>query len=169
LKTEIKNPPCHAKGRSFALLLGLAFWTQASVVLGSDLPAAADLRTEAEQAGRLGGPLIVLFSRRDCKYCETVRRDYLKPLENNPQYRNKLLVRQVNQDSDAALTDFRGESTTHARFTGGEKIKLVPVVAFYGQDGKRLAESIVGARLPDFYPSYLDDAIERSIANLKAR
>jgi hypothetical protein len=82
---------------------------------------------------------------------------------------DKLLVRQINQDSDQALVDFRGETTTHARFATGEKIKLVPVVAFYGPNGRRLADSIVGARLPDFYPSYLETAIEQSTAALKAK
>lgn len=68
-----------------------------------------------------------------------------------------------------ALIDFRGEPSTHARFADGEKIKLFPVVAFYGRDGKRLAAPIVGTRLPDFYQSYLDDAIEQSIAALRGR
>lgn len=135
----------------------------------NDLPPAADLRAEATQAALLGGPLVVLYSRRDCKYCETVKRDYLKPLASQPRYRDKLLVRQINQDSDLPLFDFRGEKTTHARFAASEKIKLVPVVAFYGPNGQRLAESIVGARLPDFYPSYLETAVEQSIAAIKAK
>lgn len=135
----------------------------------NDQPPATDLHAEAAQAARLGGPLVVLYSRRDCKYCETVKRDYLKPLASQPRYRDKLLIRQINQDSDQPLLDFRGEQTTHARFAASEKIKLVPVVAFYGPNGQRLAESIVGARLPDFYPSYLETAIEQSIAAVKAK
>jgi thioredoxin-related protein len=134
----------------------------------NDLPLTVDLRAEAEQARQAGGPLIVVFSRPDCKYCETVKRDYLKPLAANPRYLG-VLVRQINQDSDAPLTGFRGEKTTQARFAGTEKIKLVPVVAFYGPDGKRLVEPIVGARLPDFYQTYLEDSIEKSTAALKAR
>ena len=134
----------------------------------NDLPLAVDLRAEAEQARQAGGPLIVVFSRPDCKYCETVKRDYLKPLAGNPRYRD-VMVRQINQDSDAPLTGFRGEMTTQARFASAEKIKLVPVVAFYGPDGKRLVEPIVGARLPDFYQTYLEDSIEKSTAALKAR
>lgn len=135
----------------------------------NDLPPAADLRAEATQGAQLGGPLVVLYSRRDCKYCETVKRDYLKPLATNPRYRDRVLVRQINQDSDQALVDFRGEKTTHASFATGEKIKLVPVVAFYGPNGRRLADPIVGARLPDFYQSYLETAIEQSTAALKAK
>ena len=152
------------------LLAGLLALSAASgLAAGTDLPAAQDLRADADKAARVGGPLIVVFSRQDCKYCETVRRDYLKPLANNPRYRDRVVIRQINQDSDAALVDFRGEATTHARFAGSEKIKLVPVVAFYGPQGKRLAEPIVGARLPDFYPSYLEESVEKSALALKAR
>jgi len=146
------------------LLTVSAFATAA----GNDLPAAVDLRAEATQAKRAGGPLIVVFSRAECRYCETVKRDYLKPLEKNPNF-NGVVIRQINQDSDAAMTDFRGKKTTQASFATAEKISLVPVVAFYGPNGKALADPLVGAGLPDFYQSYLEDAIAKSSAALKAR
>jgi thioredoxin-related protein len=147
-----------------ALLTVSAFATAA----GNDLPAAVDLRAEAARAKRAGGPLIVVFSRAECRYCETVKRDYLKPLEKNPNF-NGVVIRQINQDSDAAMTDFRGKKTTQASFASAEKISLVPVVAFYGPNGKTLADPLVGAGLPDFYQSYLEDAIAKSTAALKAR
>jgi thioredoxin-related protein len=133
----------------------------------TDLPLAVDLRAETREAAAVGAPVIVIYSRKDCKYCETVKRDYLKPLLGNPRYREKIVIRQVNQDSDAVLIDFKGASTTHERLALSEKIKLVPVVAFYGPDGRKLAEPIIGARLADFYLSYLEDAIEQSRRSLK--
>jgi len=134
---------------------------------GHELPAALDLRSEAEQARRLGGPLIILFSRPDCQYCATVRRDYLQPLNANPSYRKQLLVRQINQDSSTPLIDFQGQKTTHAAFASGEKIKLVPVVAFYSPNGQQLTPAIAGLRLPDFYQAYLDEAIALSVHKLQ--
>jgi thioredoxin-related protein len=150
------------------LLAGLALHSLTAGAQNPGLPTAVDLRADAEQAGRGNGPLIVLFSRHDCTYCETIRRNYLKPLVSDSRQRNRIVVRQIDQDSDAALTDFRGEKTTHARFASSEKIKLVPVVAFYGEGGKRLAEPIIGTRLPDFYQSYLDAAIEKSALALRS-
>ena len=140
-------------------------WAMSAAAAGNDLPAAVDLRTEAAQSAAAGRPLVVIFSRADCPYCETVKRDYLKPLAANPRYRD-VPVRQVNQDSDAPLTNFHGEKTTHSRFAGVEKVKLVPVVAFYGPQGRRLADPIIGARLPDFYQSYLEEAIVKATASL---
>ena len=156
--------------RQWAGLLGglILAWLAAPALAATDLPAAVDLRTETAQAARAGGPLIVIYSRQDCKYCEAVKRDYLKPLAASPRYRDRVLIRQINQDGDEqALADFKGVATTHARLATGEKIKLVPVVAFYGPDGRQLAPAIVGARLPDFYQSYLEDAIEQSARALK--
>lgn len=151
------------------LLGGLILaWLAAPSFATTDLPAAVDLRADAARAARAGGPLIVIYSRQDCKYCEAVKRDYLKPLAANPRFRDRVLIRQINQDGETqALTDFKGDTSTHARVATAEKVKLVPVVAFYGPDGRPLANPIVGARLPDFYQSYLEDAVEQSARALK--
>ncbi len=134
----------------------------------SNLPAALDLHQESAIAAKTGGPLIVIYSRADCKYCEAVKRDFLLPLSSNPRFRERVVIRQVNQDGDnQALIDFKGQPTTHAQLAAAEKVKLVPVVAFYGPDGRKLADPIVGARLADFYQSYLEDAIEQSTRALK--
>ena len=42
----------------------------------------------------------------------------------------------------------------------------MPVVAFTDRR-PQLAEPIVGVRLPDFYQSYLDDAIDQASRQLK--
>ena len=162
------NSPFQAVRHGLAAGL-LAFSAASGPAAGTDLPEAQNARADADKAARAGGPLIVVYSRKDCKYCETVKRDYLKPLTANPRYRDKVVIRQINQDSDAPLIDFRGDATTHARFASSEKIKLVPVVAFYGPQGKHLAEPIVGARLPDFYPSYLEESVEKSSLAITTR
>lgn len=134
----------------------------------AELTAAVDLRAEAAAAARHGQPLVVLYSRSDCRYCEDVRRDYLKPLQDSAGRRG-IVVRQINQDGTQPLRDFRGQVATHAAVAAGEKIRMVPVVAFYGADGQKLAAPIVGARLPDFYQSYLDDALAQSAQALRRR
>lgn len=154
--------------RRWARLSGglILAWLATHALAATDLPLAGDLRAEAAQAARSGTPLIVIYSRQDCKYCEAVKRDYLKPLA--ARHPDRLLIRQINQDGETlALTDFKGSVSTHARVAAGEKVKLVPVVAFYGPEGRQLAAPIVGARLPDFYQSYLEDAIEQSARALK--
>lgn len=133
----------------------------------ADLPPAVDLRAEAAAAARHGQPLVILYSRKDCRYCDSVR-TYLQPLLDSPGRRG-LVVRQIDQDSAAPLRDFRGQAASHAGIAAGEKIKLVPVVAFYGPDGRVLAPPIVGARLADYYQSYLDAALEQAAQALRRR
>lgn len=141
-------------------------WAPLPSIAASELLAATDLRADVERAARAGGPLIVLYSRADCKFCKTVKRDYLGPLAADAK-RRQLVIREIAQDRNSALTDFDGKATTHASFTSRQKIKLVPVVAFYGPNGRQLAAPIVGTRIPDFYQGYLDDAIEQSAHKLK--
>lgn len=156
--------------RRLAGLLGglILAWPLQATWSATNLPAAQDLRQETAQAAKAGGPLIVIYSRADCKYCEAIKRDFLLPLAQNPRYRERIVIRQINQDGDnQPLTDFKGQPSTHAQVALAEKVKLVPVVAFYGPDGRRLADPIVGSRLPDFYQSYLEDGIEQSSKALK--
>ena len=155
--------------RRFAGLLGglILACTLSPTLDASELLPAADLRAEAEQAARAGGPLIVLYSRADCKFCKAIKRDFLQPLANDPKAGRRLVIREIGQDRDTPLSDFTGRPSTHAKLSAAEKIKLVPVVAFYGPGGRKLVEPIVGARLPDFYQSYLDDAIEQASRKLK--
>jgi thioredoxin-related protein len=135
---------------------------------GHALPAAVNLSSDAKLASQLGGPLIVLYSRDDCPYCRIVKRNYLQPLLSEPRYQKRVIVREINVDSESTLIDFDGQKTTHSKFAEREKIRFVPVVSFYGPKGLTLAEPIVGSRLPDFYQSYLDDAIKQSILFGKA-
>lgn len=130
------------------------------------VPLAHDLRAESAAAARQGQPLVILFSRSDCPYCEEVRRDHLAPLAAEGP-KTGFRVVQVDQDSAQPLTGFSGEATTHDRFAVAEKVRLVPVVAFYGPDGKRLSETIVGARLPDFYGAYLEKGMQESQRKLR--
>lgn len=140
----------------------------AGQVIAADLPAASDLRAEAASAARSGQPLVVLYSRSDCRYCDSVRKDYLQPLQTSAAHRG-IVVRQINQDSERPLRGFRGQAATHAGIAAEEKVRLVPFVAFYGPDGRQLAPPIVGARIADFYQSYLDAALEQSAQALRRR
>lgn len=139
----------------------------AATLQAAELQRASHLAAEARQAASAGAPLIVIFSRADCVYCKIVKRDYLRVLAADPRYAKRVVIREIAQDSDAPLQDFSGRPTTHALFARQEKIRLVPVVAFYGPGGKTLHEPIVGARLPDFYQSYLEEAVEQASLALK--
>jgi len=167
LKTEIPVL-CGLSGTRLARWF-LPLWLACLPLLvaqANELPTAIDLRHESERARQLGGPLIILFSRHDCKYCATVRHDYLLPISTGQAYRDRIVVRQIDLDSRAPLIDFHGEKTSHEAFAASMKIKLAPVVAFFGPGGQQLAPAIIGVRLPDFYQAYLEEALDQSIRKL---
>lgn len=128
---------------------------------------AHDLAADGRQAAELHIPIVVMFSADHCPYCEQVRRDYIDPLPDHPQYRQRVMVRIVTTDSDFTLTDFNGVETTHTHFAFDQGVSLVPTVRFFGVHGERLAPDLVGALLPDFYLDYLESAINQATRNLR--
>jgi thioredoxin-related protein len=112
-------------------------------------------------------PMLVLYSQTDCSWCTRARREFLLPMQRNAGNRERVVLRQVDIDSDSPLTDFAGHGTTHRRFAQSEHANTTPTVVFYGADGTRLAEAIVGFHIPDFYGAYLDRALDASLTRLR--
>jgi thioredoxin-related protein len=131
------------------------------------LPEATDLAADARLAAARGVPLVVLYSRDDCSWCDKVRREFLGPMSRNPSV--AAVIRELHMDRATALVDFAGRRTTSADFSKQVQAQFAPTVMFHGPDGAALAESIVGFRLADFYGAYLNSAIEESCARLQTR
>lgn len=114
-------------------------------------------------------PLLVLYSRDNCSWCEMVRRNYLIPITNDPAAAQRVLIREVRIAGSATpLTDFAGRATTHAAFAAAAHVSLAPTLDFLDDRGNRLVEPIVGVRLPDFYGAHIDRAIEEALAKFRA-
>jgi hypothetical protein len=126
---------------------------------------ARDLAADGRAAAARQIPLVVLYSRDNCSWCEKVRREHLGPLGRDPA--TAALIREVHIDRDTPLTDFQGRRTTSADFSRQMKARFAPTVMFHGPDGGMLAEPIVGFLLADFYAGYLDRAIQTSRATLR--
>ncbi len=131
------------------------------------LTPATDLAADASRARALHAPLLVLFSEATCPWCERARREHLVPMQNDAAYRDRVLIREVDTGSNAALIDFAGQATTQREFAARFQVRKVPVVATLGPDGALLGEPLVGMA-PDFYQFYLDDAINRGRQKLGA-
>jgi thioredoxin-related protein len=131
------------------------------------LTEATDLAADARLAAARGVPLVLLYSRDDCSWCEKVRREYLGPLSRDPA--TPAVIRELHMDRATVLVDFAGRRTTSAEFSKRIQAQFAPTVMFHGPDGADLAEPIVGFRLADFYGAYLNSAIEESCARLQTR
>jgi thioredoxin-related protein len=149
--------------------LPLALWT-AQGALGADhdsLAPARDLARDGRELRARRLPLLVLYSQKSCSWCDKARREYLLPMQKDAAYRDRLMLRQIDLDSDVPLTDFTGRRTTHSEFARAERARLTPTIAFYGPEGERLSEPIVGLRIADFYGAYLERGIDESLAKLR--
>jgi len=133
------------------------------------LRQATDFAADAREARVLNAPVMVLFSQSWCPWCERVRREYLAPMQRDPAYRNRVLIREVDADAGDALVDFSGAATTQKEYASRFRVAMVPVIVLLGPDGALLSEPMVGMRLPDFYQAYLDEAIDNGRRKLGAR
>lgn len=129
------------------------------------LMEARDLAVDARLAATTGVPLVLLYSRDDCSWCEKLRREHLAPLAREPEA--PALVREVHIDRATPLIDFNGRRTTSADFSRQMQARFAPTVMFHGPSGAVLAEPIVGFILADFYGVFLERAIEASRRQLR--
>lgn len=143
-----------------ALFLAAPAWAQ--MVEARDLAADARLASQRKLA------LLVLFSEAGCPWCERARQEYLIPMQRNPEYQGKVMMREIGIDSSAALVDFAGKKTTHAEFARRRGISMMPTVILMDARGETLAEPLVGYRGNDFYGYFLDERINAAVAQLRA-
>ena len=127
---------------------------------GTHLAEATDLAADGRLAATKGVPLVLLYSRDDCSWCEKLKREHLGPLSRDAA--TPAVIRELHMDRATPLLDFAGRRTTSADFSKQMQARFAPTVMFHGPDGTLLAESIVGYRLADFYGAYLERAIEES-------
>lgn len=141
---------------------GLAVAAQAE-----GLPSVQDFRIEAKESFDKQAPILVLFMSNTCPYCEIALQDFLLPMQRDPAYKNKVILRQIEIGSTAKLLDFNGKVTNQSAFASARKIRAVPTVMLFDSKGQVLT-TIVGLLTVDFYAAYLDNAINESQAKIKA-
>jgi hypothetical protein len=124
------------------------------------LPAATNLSSDARQATQQGIPIVILISLDGCTHCETIRASHLAPLARTKPAR--AIVRQAELTAATPLIDFDGRKTTHTAFARAHGAKIAPVVLFFDAKGKRIADPLIGASIPDFYGAYFERALLES-------
>ena len=143
----------------------LAWWTHAALAI-QPVPVAENLAVDSPTARDGKVPIVVLFSRAHCGWCDKARREHLDAMATHSA--GGALFRQIDVDSDAWLIDFSGQRTRHRTFARKHGAKMTPTLMFFGPDGQALADPIVGYRLPEFYGTLIEDAIEDSRNRLRS-
>jgi len=150
------------------LFLLLLAWFSLPAAGEDELTQAKNLAAAGEKAGAQGKPVVVFFFQEQCHYCETVRHQFLLPISRNKDYQDRIILRQLNTRAGTPIRDFQGEKMASAQFARREDKRFTPTIAFYGPDGKQLADPIVGLKGGrDYYGHYLDQGIEKAEAALR--
>lgn len=131
------------------------------------LPMAKDFQADAQLVRKNRTPILVFFESASCPYCHVVEDDYLKPMFNSGDYRDKLLFRVVRIEDETSLHDFNGAPIDAARFAKHYGVSLTPHVKFLGADGQELVPGLLGLMTRDFYAGYLEDAINDALIKLR--
>ena len=138
-----------------------------TVCWAAGLPFVKDFTVEAKEARSKDVPILVLFMSESCEYCETVLKQFLLPMQRDPEYDGKVILRQIESGSNDPLMDFHGEATTYSKFARKHKVWGTPHVMLFDSEGNVLT-SIEGLLTVDYYYAFLVDAINESLEKVKA-
>lgn len=151
-----------------ALLLCSGLLAGSAAANSSVIRVASNLHADAQLAQRKGKPVLILFTRPDCVYCERVIDYYLIPMQRNPDYAGKVLIRQMDMSSPKPLIDFRGNATTEKQYAASLKINFAPTIMVFTPDGEPAGKPLVGLGSRDYYGGYMDQAIDAGLARMHA-
>lgn len=160
-------PPAKAWQRLIFGLI-LAWWTCTAAAI-QPVPRAANLAADGKTVHATGQPIVILYSRSQCTWCDKARREHLNAMASQAaQVSRGAVFRQIDLDTDTPLVDFSGRRTSHHDFARNRNVKMTPTLMFFAEDGRELAAAIVGYRLPEFYGTLIEDAIEASRNQLRS-
>jgi len=128
---------------------------------------AVDLQAVGNEARVRKLPILIMFSMRDCQYCDVVREEFLKPMLRSGDYVDRVIMLELYSDSDAQLRDFNGQLISSSDLIQRYKAGFAPTVVFLDSQGNEQAERLIGITTRDFYGGFLDEAIDESLQRLR--
>ena len=147
----------------FAALVG---FTQASEDGAARMVPVTDLREEARIARADNLVLVLEFSSEFCGYCRKLESLFLLPMQRNPDYDSKVLIRSVSLDQYEYLVDFDGNFTSTNEFAARYRVSVTPTLLFLDSEGREISKKLVGIWSEDFYGGYIDNRIDEARTNL---
>lgn len=135
----------------------------------AQLQAADDLERLAGNARARQAPVLIAFMQKTCPYCAVARSDYLVPMQSDPRWRNRVLIREIDVDRSTSMRDFGGKPTTHADFARSHGVRRVPTLIVFDAAGNPAAPPIIGLLNDDFYRLYIEQAVDAGVVKMRGR
>jgi thioredoxin-related protein len=133
------------------------------------LPVAQNLKADGDAATAAKKPILLFFNLTGCHYCRGALREVIVPMFRNAGWRAALEFRQITIDDGKSLIDFDGKTIENIAFAQKRKGTFTPTVMVVDGTGQLLGEPLVGIVNFDFYGAYVDDLVNKAIAEIKAR
>ena len=152
--------------------VSLPAWSASGEPEGAEavqIPQLTDLSADSGEAAQRHLPILVLFSAEHCGYCEALKRDFLKPAIYSGNYKNRILFREVELVPGKSVRDFDGSEVNVYDLSDRYHVKVTPTLVFIDHNGRQMADKMVGLGTPDFYGSYLDEAIQTAYHQVRAQ
>jgi thioredoxin-related protein len=132
------------------------------------LPPLDDLQQLSRLATQSQLPVLLLVSQYHCSYCDRMKEEILQPMQLDPAYRQRVLIRELSIDPGETLTTLRGLREATSEFISQYEVSVTPTLLFLDAAGREAAERIVGINTVDFLLLYIDDAIEQATTRMRA-
>jgi len=124
------------------------------------LTEVGDLQALGRAAREAGVPILLMFASEVCPYCERLEAEVLGPMTLAGDDPRRVLLRKVMLETVESLHDFQGREVSANELARRKKVAMVPTLYLLDGDGRELVPKMVGYTSPDFYPAYLDQAID---------
>lgn len=132
------------------------------------VPVAVDLAADARLSEERGLPILLVFTRAECGYCELLKSAVIEPVIISGEYESRAIIREVVVDSGTDLVDFEGRLVSPFSVADYYDALLTPTVLVVGPDAAELSERLVGINNVDMYLWYLNKAVAEAGAVLTA-
>ncbi|MDH3949153.1 MAG: thioredoxin fold domain-containing protein [Gammaproteobacteria bacterium] len=152
----------------FGLLLLSVASVQAEVLPYVKVREPSNLQAVGQEAQQRQLPIMIMFSREGCPYCDVVREEFLKPMLRSGDYTDRVIMLEIHSDSYAQLRDFNGQMIGAEALAHRYRAGFAPTVVFLNHQGKELAERLIGITTRDFYGGFLDESIEKSLQRVRS-
>ncbi len=150
------------------LLLMSATGVQAEALPYVKVREPADLQAVGQEAQRRQLPVLIMFSREGCPYCDIVREEFLKPMLRSGDYTDRVIILEIHSDSYTRLRDFNGAMISAGALAHRYRASFAPTVVFLDHRGREIAKRLIGITTRDFYGGFLDEAIDQSLQRVRS-
>jgi len=111
-------------------------------------------------------PIVMLVEISSCRFCKTVRNEFLNPLSNSKRYKDKVIFSRISLDPGQKIISKDGNIIDTHSFCANYEALFTPTLVFMDGHGEQLTKNIVGISSNDYFGYYLEQAIENSIKAL---